>query len=112
MERAEYLNDPHVASFLDWAAPLATGTRALSHHWHSPKWGSWSCETLFGEFEAYDWPFRIGLPGASATSFGRSGPSWRAGGTTTMPFAPTVLWATKRPREFAQQMTRKPPAGF
>ena len=72
MKRAEYLNDPHVASFLDWAAPLVTGTRPLDHGWHSPKWGEWSCKTLFEAFQAYDWPFSIRPPGASATSSGRS----------------------------------------
>ena len=72
MKRAEYLRVPHVARFLDWAAPLVTGTRPLRHGWHSPKWGEWSCETLFEAFEAFDWPFRVCLPGASTTSSGRS----------------------------------------
>ena len=72
MKRAEYLNDPSVRGFLDWATPLAAGTRPLAHHWHSPKWGSWSCETLFGAYRSYDWPFTLTLPGASTPCSGRS----------------------------------------
>ena len=72
MKRAAYLDDPHVRSFLDWAAPLASGTRPLRHRWHSPKWGSWSCETLFGAYRAYDWRFTCVLPGDSVPRRGRS----------------------------------------
>ena len=72
MKRAAYLDDPHVRSFLDWAAPLASGDRPLRHRWHSPKWGSWSCETLFGAYRAYDWRFTCVLPGDSVPHRGRS----------------------------------------
>ena len=65
MKKAQYLDDPHVRGFLDWAAPLARGTRPLRHGWQSPRWGSWSCETLFGAYRAYDWPFWRVLPGDS-----------------------------------------------
>ena len=72
MKKAEYLNDPHVRGFLDWAAPLAAGTRPLRHRWQSPRWGSWSCETLFGAYRAYDWPFSCVPPGDSVPRRGRS----------------------------------------
>ena len=72
MKRAEYLNDPHVASFIDWAAPLVTGRRPLRHTWHSPKWGEWSCKTLFDAFQTYDWQFSTTLPGHSIPCCGRT----------------------------------------
>ena len=65
MQRATYLVDPHVRSFLAWAAPLVSGTRPLRQHWHSPKWGSRSFETLVDAYRAYDWPFTCVLPGDS-----------------------------------------------
>ena len=72
MKRATYLDDPHVRDFLEWAAPLATGERPLRHQWRSPKWGSWSCETLFDAHRAYKWPFTCYLAGDSAPRNGWS----------------------------------------
>ena len=74
MKRTEYLDDPHVRGFLDWAAPLAAGTRPLRHRWQSPRWDSWSCETLFGAYRAYNWSFRCVLPGSSVPRCGCSLP--------------------------------------
>lgn len=72
MQRAEYLNDVHVRGFIEWATPLASSERSLQHHWHSPKWGSWSCETLYGAYLAYDWGFSVVLPGSSEPGTGHS----------------------------------------
>ena len=63
MNRDSYLGDPHVRAFVDWAAPLVSGERALKHQWESRRWGSWSCETLFDAYRGYDWPFSCRLPG-------------------------------------------------
>ena len=63
MKRAAYLDDPHVCDFLDWAPPLVAGTRPFRHRWHSRKWGSWSCETLFDAFCKYEWRFKVDVPG-------------------------------------------------
>ena len=63
MQRAAYLDDPDVCDFRDWAAPLVAGTRPFRHGWHSRKWGSWSCETLFDAFRKYEWRFKVDVPG-------------------------------------------------
>ena len=44
----------------------------LRQHWHSPKWGSWSCEALFCAYQTYEWPFTCVLPGDTAPRSGRS----------------------------------------
>jgi len=72
MNRTAYENDPHVRSFLDWAAPLIAGERPLHHSWNSPRWGRRTFETVYGAFVAYDWPFAVTLPGESSPRRGRS----------------------------------------
>ena len=63
MKRAAYLDDPDVRDFRNWAAPLVAGTRPFRHRWHSRKWDSWSCETLFDAFRKYEWRFKVDVPG-------------------------------------------------
>lgn len=74
MDRDRYLQDPSVAGFLEWARPLVAGERPLQHEWHSPKWGSWSCATLFEAYEAYEWRFSVTLPGEDRPRSGRTLP--------------------------------------
>ena len=72
MNRNEYLSDPDVRDFVVWSAPLVAGERPLRHQWSSPRWGSWSFETLFDAYRQYDWPFRCNVPGDSTPRCGRS----------------------------------------
>ena len=72
MKREAYLADPDVRAFLEWAEPLTAGVRPLVQQWHSPRWGAWSCETLFGAYQAYHWPFVCILPGDSTVRRGSS----------------------------------------
>ena len=72
MNHDAYLRDPHVLDFLEWAAPLVSGKRPLQHRWDSPRWGSWSCESLLDAYGQYDWPFSCRLPGDPAPRCGRS----------------------------------------
>ncbi len=71
MNRDAYQGDPHVRAFVDWAAPLVSGELSLKHQWTSPRWGSWSCETVLDAYRRYDWPFRCCLPGDSIPRRGR-----------------------------------------
>lgn len=74
MDRERYLRDPSVAAFIEWARPLVAGERPLQHEWHSPKWGQWSCATLFDAYEAYEWRFSVTLPGEDRPRSGRTLP--------------------------------------
>ena len=71
MNRAAHLDDQDVRGFLAWMTPYVTGERALRHGWVSPRWGSWSCESLFDAYQRFDWPFSVALPG-EARRTGRS----------------------------------------
>lgn len=72
MNRAAFLGNPDVASFVDWAEPLVSGERALVHGWRSPKWGSWGCASLPGAYENFQWRFTVTMPGRAVASRGRS----------------------------------------
>lgn len=74
MDRDRYLRDPSVAAFVEWARPLVGGERPLQHEWHSPKWGSWSCASLFDAYEAYEWRFSVALPGEDRPRSGQTLP--------------------------------------
>ena len=71
MNRSDYLADPHVMHFVAWMTPYVTGERAFRHTWDSPRWGPWSCESLFDAYRRFDWPFAVTLPG-EARRTGRS----------------------------------------
>ncbi|MCY4447882.1 MAG: hypothetical protein OXE02_03420 [Chloroflexi bacterium] len=72
MKRTEYLADPDVRSFLDWVAPFVSGERPLRQNWRSPRWGPWSCETLFDAYRSYEWPFSLVLPGDTERPVGKT----------------------------------------
>ena len=74
MNHSSYLDDRGVRDFLHWMAPLVSGERPLHHRWDSPKkgWGPWSCASLFGAYEAYDWPFTAKVPGELSPRRGHS----------------------------------------
>ena len=61
MNRSTYLQDSHVRAFIEWAKPLITGERKVIHEWHSRTLGSFSCETIYGAYEKYDWPSSVNL---------------------------------------------------
>ena len=71
MKRDAYLADPEVESFLNWARPFVTGNRALIHQW-TGRWGAFRCRSVFEAYGAFDWPFRVQLPGEPLQSCGRS----------------------------------------
>lgn len=72
MNRADYLSEQHVAGFLHWLTPRLAGAGALPHHWWSPRFGDWSCESLFDAYERYSWPFSVTLPGETGPTRGRT----------------------------------------
>ena len=72
MNRFAYLRDPDVRGFIVWVTPFVTGERPLRQRWQSPKWGRWSCESLFEAYLRFDWLFSVRLPGEAQPSRGRS----------------------------------------
>ncbi len=72
MNRSTYQNHCQVRAFIAWATPLASGERLLSHGWDSPKWGKWSCESLFDAYLRFKWRFSVTLPGESHVTEGWS----------------------------------------
>lgn len=70
MQRSAYNSDAHVRGFLRWAAPFVTGDRRLDHQWTSPKFGSWSCDTLIGAYHCFKWRFSVKMPGESTPTRG------------------------------------------
>ena len=71
MRREAYLADAEVQSFLSWARPFTTGDRALRHEW-SGRSASFRGESLLDAYRAFEWRFRVQLPGESRTSCGRT----------------------------------------
>ncbi len=69
MKREAYLADTEVQSFLSWARPFVTGDRALLHQW-SGRSASFGCGSLLDAYHAFDWRFRVQLPGESSQSSG------------------------------------------
>ena len=55
MNRSTYLATQNVAAFTAWATSFVTGKRKLVHSWHSPKLGRFSCQSLWGAYECYNW---------------------------------------------------------
>ena len=72
MNRSVYLQNADVSKFLGWITPIVTGERPLKHQWCSPKWGRWSCESLFGAYVDFDWRFSLQLTGEAERIRGRS----------------------------------------
>ena len=72
MNRFEYFNDPNVRGFIAWVTPLVIGKRPFIHQWHSPKWGPWSCESLFGAYLSFKWRFSVTRPGEAEPTRGKS----------------------------------------
>ena len=71
MKREAYLADTEVRSFLSWARPFVTGDRALLHEW-SGRSASLRCRSLLDAYHAFEWRFRVQLPGESSRSCGRT----------------------------------------
>ena len=55
MNISTYLATQNVAAFTDWATSFVTGKRKLVHSWHSPQLGRFSCQSLWGAYECYNW---------------------------------------------------------
>ena len=55
MKRDDYLSQPEVAGFVDWAGHLVRGEWGLEHSWKG-KGPAFRCRTLYGAFERYLWP--------------------------------------------------------
>ena len=71
MERAAYLADSEVRSFLSWARRYVTGERAVRQEWDS-RLGAFRCGSVFDAYLKFEWPFRVQLPGESTRTRGRS----------------------------------------
>lgn len=63
MQRLDYYADAHVQGFARWMTPILTGERRFQHRWSSPKWGEWSCTSLFDAYQRFRWPFTTTQPG-------------------------------------------------
>jgi hypothetical protein len=72
MDRDAYLRDDHVRAFLAWATRFITGDRPLRQEWVSPRWGTWSCNTVLDAYHLFDWPFSVTVPGDPQPTQGRS----------------------------------------
>ena len=56
MKRDDYLSQPEVADFLDWAGHLMRGEWGLEHSWTEKRNGeSFRCSTLYQAFQGYRW---------------------------------------------------------
>lgn len=79
MHKIEYLKNPDVRGFVEWATALVSGHKGLKQRWNSPKGKGFSfcCTTLLGAFERYEWPMN-----SSAKEFDWTAnrfEEWRAG---------------------------------
>ncbi len=55
MRRTDYLSQPDVAGFVDWAGHLVHGEWRLEHSWKG-KGPRFQCGTLYEAFQRYRWP--------------------------------------------------------
>ena len=72
MKRDVFLAGADVEGFLTWIAPRLSGDRAFTHEWQSPRFGHWSCTSIYDAFQNYTWPFSATLPGDSEPTRGRT----------------------------------------
>ena len=57
MKRNEYLADPQVVGFIEWAGHLARGDSRLEHSWNDKRGGlPFCCSSLYEAFQGYRWP--------------------------------------------------------
>ena len=59
MKRYEYINDPDVSAFVEWAPNLVTGEWGLDQSWTNGKGKSFECESLYEAYKNYDWPSKV-----------------------------------------------------
>ncbi|WJD64665.1 hypothetical protein [Pseudomonas kurunegalensis] len=56
MKRQDYLNLPHVASFINWLATELDSQTLFRHQYVERRSGKkWQCQSLYNAFEAYRW---------------------------------------------------------
>ena len=57
MKRDEYLADPNVVGFIEWAGRLVQGEWGLEHSWKDGRGGlPFCCSSLYEAFQGYRWP--------------------------------------------------------
>ena len=57
MKRNEYLANPHVTGFIEWAGHLVRGEWGLEHSWEDKRGGPpFLCSSLHEAFQSYRWP--------------------------------------------------------
>lgn len=66
MNRNDYLHDPVVLAFSDWANHLMSGEKLLTHTWEG-KGPAFQCQTLFEAYEKYRWPNSVNGENFSGT---------------------------------------------
>ena len=72
MNRADYNVDQDVRGFLNWARPLISQPGAIAQRWTSPKFGTWSSDSVVNAYELFEWRFSVVLPGTTERLRGRS----------------------------------------
>jgi hypothetical protein len=65
MDRDAYNDHPAVRDFLEWARPRISEPGMIRQQWTSPKYGAWSCSSVFNAYELFEWRFSVLLPGST-----------------------------------------------